>query len=106
MKAFRAHISFSLITAVLFSILFQAYHVIDHASETPLLLKEKQNVINQSVSKCPVCDFKLSVFNTPEIINFTPKGPVESTIYINDYTPPALSASGGGITALRAPPCI
>ncbi|MGS2741527.1 hypothetical protein [Sinomicrobium sp. M5D2P17] len=104
MKAFRAHISFSLVAAVLFSILFQAYHVIDHASETPLLLKEKQSTINQSVSKCLVCDFKFSIFNTPEIINFTPQGAMEFTIYINSYIPPALSASGEGIKALRAPP--
>ncbi|MGS2762342.1 hypothetical protein [Sinomicrobium sp. M5D2P9] len=103
MKAFKAYISFSLVVAVLFSILFQACHAIDHASETPPVLKEKQSVITQSVSKCLVCDFKFSVFHTPETILFTPKEHTEFTTYINSYSSP-LSAFERSIRTLRAPP--
>ncbi|UGU14333.1 hypothetical protein LS482_11485 [Sinomicrobium kalidii] len=103
MKAVKVHISFFLIFAVLFSILFQAVHVIEHASDTAPFSSEKQSAVTSSASKCPVCDFKFSVFHTPEIVNFTPLATIEPVVYVNFYTPVS-STFHTGVLSLRAPP--
>ncbi|MBC9796882.1 hypothetical protein [Sinomicrobium weinanense] len=103
MKAFRVHIGFSLIFAVLFSILFQAFHIIDHATDNIPLPSEKQSMVTTSASKCPVCDFKFSVFHTPGILHFTPVETIEPVVYINFYTPASTTFRDKSL-ALRAPP--
>ncbi|WP_461533569.1 hypothetical protein [Sinomicrobium sp.] len=103
MKALRVHISTLLIGAVLFSIVFRSFHTIDHASHLIPIPTEKQTALHTPVDKCPVCDFKLSVFNTPEILNFTPVNIIVQTEHLVLHTSPDLSAYLQGYS-LRGPP--
>ncbi|WP_146746613.1 hypothetical protein [Sinomicrobium soli] len=105
MKALRVHISISLIGAVLFSILYHAFHTIDHASQLPPVPAEKQAALQHTADKCPVCDFKLSVFETPGILDFTPVDTIVPTEHPALCTSPDLSVNNS-VDSLRAPPVL
>lgn len=116
MKKRQFIINFSLMIAVLFSMLFQSFHSYEHLSKKLSekfcnhkynLNKTEINHQHKGFDHCFLCEFTLSTFIATEISFFEYKSPILFTANYLYYSNENAQFFKGSLFSLRAPPsCI